>query len=58
MKMFHVYRGVVISVDIWTLLNTRNFRHGIEVSSTLVSNRPHTIVIIKWNLLFKDTYII
>ena len=26
-------------IDTWTLLNTRNFRRGIEVLSTLVSNR-------------------
>ena len=31
-------RGVVIGIDTWTLLDTKNFRHGIKVSSTLVSN--------------------
>ena len=26
-------RGVVTGIDTWTLLDTRNFRHGIQVSS-------------------------
>ena len=33
-------RVVVTGIDTWTLFDTRNFRRGIEVSSTLVSNRP------------------
>ena len=36
-------RGVVTDIDTWTLLDTRNFRRGIEVSSTLVSNRPSLV---------------
>ena len=35
--------GVVTGIDTWTLLNTRNFRSGIEVSSTLVSNGPSLV---------------
>ena len=33
-------RGVVTGINTWTLLDTRNFRRGIEVSSILVSNHP------------------
>ena len=33
-------RGVVTGIDTWTLLDARNFRRGIEVSSTLVLNCP------------------
>ena len=36
-------RGVVTGIDTWTLLDTKNFRRGIEVSSTLVSNRPSLV---------------
>ena len=36
-------RGVVTGIDTWTLLDTRIFRRGIEVSSTLVSNHPSLI---------------
>ena len=38
-------RGVVtgIGIDTWTLLDTKNFRQGINVSSTLVSNRPSLV---------------
>ena len=36
-------RGVVTGIDTWTLLDTRNFRCGIEVSSTLVSNHPSLV---------------
>ena len=35
--------GVVTGIDTWTLLDTRNFRRGIEVSSTLVSNHPSLV---------------
>ena len=37
-------RGVVTGINTWTLFNTRNFRYGIKVSSTLVSNRPSLIM--------------
>ena len=36
-------RGVVTGIDTWTLLDTKNFRRGIEVSSTLVLNRPSLV---------------
>ena len=36
-------RGVVTDINTWTLLSTRNFRRGIEVSSTLVLNRASLV---------------
>ena len=30
-------RGMVTGIDTWTLLNTRNFRHGFKVSQVLGS---------------------
>ena len=41
--------GVVVGIDTWTLLATRNFRCGIELTSTLVSNHP-SLVDHRWNL--------